>query len=222
MWNASKFINKTALSLTDLLTAAILMGVVMLGVAGVNLSVKRIEKTSSQAALLTLQTATAMNHITQNGFQAIGTRLQPGIVFYKNPGSATTGNPSYFSFRQDLNLAGTPHNPPTPLDYSDDRWVIYTDAGIPHQLYTCIQSAAVGGPIPNFTGGGGGGNCSTGGVVLLTNVATINYGIASTPDGYFDISIETRADANNPASPILNPNYTLDAHINPSGHSWTN
>ena len=188
----------------------------MLGVTAVNLSVKRMEKVTDQSTILTMQTATAMNHITQNGFLAIGSRNNPGIVFAVN----VPPTPSYFSFRQDINFTTKlPNN--TPAVYTDDQWVIYTDGGIANQLYTCIQDAVITGPIPNTNGACRASNNLT----LLTNLATITYRLDTdtvTPNTYFYVRIETRANPAVAASPITNPSYALEARINPPLHSWTN
>lgn len=201
-------INKKGLSLTELLVATVLMGIVMMGVISINYAMRRMEGTTSKSTVLAIQTAAAMNHITKNGLLAVGFESDPGIVLQLTTPPAV----SYLSFRQDIN--GTPGN------FSDDLWVIYTDGGQANELYTCTQDAGTG-PIPNT---GSGGRCeTTGNLVLLNNVSAINYQLvrdATTHSTYVDIDIQTQADVTQPADPIRNPTYELTVQISPPFHSW--
>ena len=199
--------NPKGLTLTELLVAAILMGIVMVGLISVNYAIRRMENSTSEATILAMQTAAAMRHITRNGLLAVGHEADPGIRY----DLTTPPSVSYLSFRQDVAA--------TPADFTDDIWVIYTDAGEANRLYTCRQSASTG-PEPGLSD-----RCSSSQrVQLLDNVIVFTYQLVrdiTVPSTYLEVNLQTQYDVSQPFNPTTNPRQELSVQINPPSHSWS-
>ena len=209
-----KLDQQSGVTLTELLIATVLIGIVMTGVASFTLAIKHIQDSTNKATILATRAAAGMSSITRNGQLATGDGIGGGANYgYVFDASAT---PPYFSFRLDLN------NPQTPVDYTDDTWVIYTDAGIDYSLYVCTQTAAEG-PIPNTSS-----TCDPdNNVQLIGNIAPggISFNLIVNSDinfldYYFALSITVRDDPTSAAHPVNNPEYTLTSNITSLSHSW--
>ena len=199
--------NPKGLTLTELLVAAILMGIVMVGLISVNYAIRRMENSTSEATILAMQTAAAMRHITRNGLLTVGHEADPGIRY----DLTTPPSVSYLSFRQDVAS--------TPADFTDDEWTIYTDAGEANRLYTCRQDASLG-AVPDLTG-----PCNAlQRTMLLNNVNTFTYQLVrdpAVPSTYLEVSLQAQYDVSQPSNPLTNPVQELNVQINPPSHSWS-
>lgn len=211
-------LNKKGLSLTELIVASILITIVLAGVAGFSISLRQIEQTSGQAAVLNTRTSAAINHIKNNAFTAIGYKNDSGVRTDITEG--TTPPPNFFSFRHDvLN---------TPIDYTDDEWTIYTDGGITNIMYVCTQESIDNGegPIPMTLSGQPcepPNGMDPDNLTLLNNVVNIIYEFdpnATAPEFYFYIQITTRSDPSKAADPLKNPEVTMEDSISPISHTW--
>ncbi|MBI5415356.1 MAG: prepilin-type N-terminal cleavage/methylation domain-containing protein, partial [Candidatus Omnitrophica bacterium] len=69
---------KNGLTLTELLVATILMGIVMAGVASFSLVVKQAGETTSSGTVLAIQTAAAMHYIKEDALSAVGDNSNRG------------------------------------------------------------------------------------------------------------------------------------------------
>jgi type II secretory pathway pseudopilin PulG len=190
---------RKALSLTELLVASILIGIIMLGVMSFNIGVKKMQETTNKTTLLAMRTAAAMTHITKNASLAIGHLDSLGID--------DSGGNNWISFRLDKNDPIT-----TPDDFTDDTWVVYIrDA---NTLITCEQTAAVGSvPVGNC-----GGNPTL--TVLSQDIFATTFSVVNdlVSGIYVDIELDTRFDTTLDSAPITNPDYKLTTRINPKNH----
>ena len=199
--------NPKGLTLTELLVAAILMGIVMVGLISVNYAIRRMENSTSEATILAMQTSAAMRHITRNGLLAVGHESDQGIRYHL----AALPDISFLSFRQDIAA--------TPADFTDDEWVIYTDAGEANRLYTCRQNASDG-ATPDLSGACSGAQRT----MLLDNVNTFTYQLVrdpTVPSTYLEVSLQAQYDVGQPSNPLTNPVQELTVQINPPSHSWS-
>lgn len=198
--------NQKGLTLTELIVASILISIVLVGVAAFSISLKQMEQTTSEASLLNMQASSALSHIKNNAFIAIGYQGDPGINW------DTAATPPYFSFRHDVSN--------TPIQYDDDEWTIYTDGSIPNTLYVCTQDAAEG-PVPDISGA-----CEPpdgtqpDNLVLLNNITAIDFTLETAGQFYFYVEITTRSDPSKVEDPLRNPEVTVYERISPVSHSW--
>jgi len=213
-----KMTTQKGLTLTELLVASFLMGIVMVGIAGFSVTIKRMQDTTDKQAILAIQTIAAMTHMERNISRTIGGQSDQGYA----SGNAGTPNRAYWSFRQD------PSN--TPYNTSDDTWRIYfrrTTGGAPtFELRTCVQPAGAGaaqGPIPSFLGSDPCGQPNIQRVInkiqSFSIVQTVNNS-PSTLDFYYTATITARFNPSAAAEPIDNPDYTLSTRVHAPGHSW--
>lgn len=208
--------NSDGLTLTELLVATVIIGVVMIGVAAFSLGIKQMQTSTGLVTILETQLMTAMADIEKNATLAIGYADNPGMV------ANAAAPPEYFSFRKDTN---------TPADFSDDVWIIYF---IQHPvvsseevfLYKCEAPATAANPDPasNPTVSG----CdATNSLLLLQNVtySDIEFSLVQNSDPnnlafYFEISLKTRSEPEKSFDPIKNPEAVLSSRFSSSLHTW--
>lgn len=105
------------LTLTELLIAAVMAVLMMLGVAAADFAMRRMDLSVSGDAQLYLRTLAIAESIRHSARSAVGDEDDPGIVYKDNS----------MCFRSD-----TSHSPG---DYSDDSWRCYTK--IKTEMYAC-------------------------------------------------------------------------------------
>lgn len=216
--------NRKALTLTELLVSSVLMGVVMVGIAGYSATLKRMFDTSDKQTILAMQAATVIGHIERNVVMSSGYLKtgEPNFSYVQ-----FLGNPQdYWSFRTD------PNN--TPMQENDDTWaIIFRDVAGPDQydLYACFQGVGVGpglGPNPD----NGNTPCGANRIRLVTNrlqSITMNRVINASPsvlDMYVDVDMTI---SQNPTcvaptvgcdDPFDDPAFRMTTRIPMTSHSW--
>ena len=216
-----KLIDRTALTLTELLVSSMLMGVVMVGAASYGATIKRMYDTSDKHTIIAMQGAMAMGHIERHLQMASGYRItaQPNYSYLRNLANPT----SYWSFRTD---PGNTHADPT-----DDFWAIIYKYNPPaanqYDLYACFQADGVGpgqGPIPDDLLAPCGANRQ----VLLKNrvqAFTMDRIVNTSPtvlDFHVDVDLIVSL---NPASglddPLDDPTFRTSTRIPMTSHAWT-
>ena len=116
------FTNEKALTLTELIMASAVVGIVMMGVVSSDYAIRKHSDAAFNGAILSVNTQGILNHITNNAYQANGSTGNPGIVI------GTGGNGvSVNTFAIRINSVG-------PV------WICYTLTG--GHLYTCSRTAA--------------------------------------------------------------------------------
>ena len=226
-----RFKNVAGITLTELIVASVLMGIVMIGVISFSLAIKQIQQSGSSTIFAQMKAANIINHIRRNAASAIGYRNNPGVIEcdetdsppIRPPGQTSSCSPFYFAFRHDINL--------TPSNYSDDRWIIYTDGNIPGKLYYCYQT---GGPfpqpgvdplypyIPKF---GAGEPCELTKAQLLADNVSLTFNFHADPsitkqELFFEITVYVPEDPTKPVDPVTNPEYSMTIHVYPQSSSW--
>lgn len=207
-WLFSK--KKNGMTLTELLMASVLVGIVMLGVASFSVSLNQFQNSTDKSTLIAMKTKAAMARINRDALLAVGDATDPGVYSWTN-GS----NRNSICFRHDLAN--------TPADYSDDTWTCYFH-GNSFNVTRCVDPAA--GPPPACTNNGqccGGATEQSPLLQLADNASEYAAIVDADGDGrmdYIGITFTTRATWNQPAHPITNPEYTLTTQISPPGHSW--
>ena len=138
------------LTLTELLVASVIVGIIMVGVASFTSSMKNVQKTSVDVSLNATRTAAAMKMIERDALLAIGDSTDAGVC------TPDTGPTDYsVCFRQDTAN--------TPWDYTDDTWICYHH-GATQQIKRCVWA---GGASP--CSGYSDASCSA-----LTYVTSVN------------------------------------------------
>jgi len=214
-----KINNVTALTLTELLVSCVLMGVVMVGIAGYSATVKRMYDTTDKQTILAMQAASAVASVERNASMSFGFQdtTNPNFSYVQN-----LANPiSYWSFRAD------PNN--TPTIYTDDVWSItykWNAGANQYDLYTCFQQEGVGpglGSTPDVAQA----PCGVNRIRMLGNSVqafSINRVIDPSPsalDMYVEVTLTASTD---PASfaddPLDDPAFTITTRIPMTSHSW--
>jgi len=203
----NKFIGKKGLTLTELMVASILMGIVMIGIAGFSVAIKRMQDTTDKQAILAVQVAAAMAYMERIITQTYGSTVTEAT------------DPSF-----DEDLAGPPNvyhsNRTDPLntflDSSDDLWhIFFSPVASPRDLYYCNKSYNPANAQPN------GPNCNNSNRVPLLTNKLVSWTIQPVFDASpgvlahrVDISITAKFNASNASNdPIDNPSYTMSTSV---------
>jgi len=193
-------LKNTSLTLTELLIATIILGIVMLGIAAVDFSFRQSQKGTSQNALVAMRTSAIMLHITKNAELATGNRSTPGATSGINIPSADT-----LWIRLE-NPAQTPGN------YLDDVWVRYSYNTTNYNLYFCSGNPDGVMVCPDFS--------ETLGTLAGFSASTGIDDSLGVQTFYVEITLTNRI---NPAlGPNIfdNPEYILKARVNPASSSY--
>lgn len=197
-------VNKQAMTLTELLVATALIGIVLIGVISVEYAVRSAEQTTSASTLVAMKAGTVLLDISKNGSLATGNETDPGV-------HDLTGAFHELCFRQDRN------SPQTPNVNTDDTWKCYIhDNG--NILSTCTVNAVPNGNLIACQAASDYRSLSDN-VVSLTSSFVHN---ATTPGSEFavDVSLTIRKIAAQAVQPLTNPEITLSTRLLPSNHSW--
>ncbi len=197
-------VNSKGLTLTELLVSAILIGIVMTGVAAFSLFVKQARDSTGEGTILAVQTATAMHYIKEDALEAVGDSGDRGVRF-DSPGQLSV------CFRHDVS---------DPTSYTDDIWACYWYDATSNALWKCSdRDASATIPPANF------GTCNTGSnaikLVTLNPAAADYFEVVDDADGrfaYVDITLNTISNPGRPASTITNPTYQLFTRVSPPAH----
>jgi len=194
------------MTLTELLVASILVGIVMLGVASFSIALKHIQGGTSRSALLAMRTHAAMAKITKDAYATVGDATNPGIK------ERAMGQDRSICFRKDTN---------DPSSYTDDTWSCYyrRRLGSSNNLWRCTEPtppAKV--PPANLL------ECNNGGTSdLLLNLNNNDYFtiVTDTDDRleYIEFTFTAIIDRSAAVHPVDNPLYTLVTRVSPPGHS---
>ena len=194
---------QAGLTLTELVIASLLVGIVSLGIFSVDYALRGSRNAASDDALLAMRTWAAMEHITKNAKLAVGNVNSVGVA-------AVQGS-NYLCFRQDVVS--------TPSDFSDDIWRCYS--GISNNIHTCTTTA-----------GAGPSACTATDEVIGTyamedscsaDCDLFTYDLvqdSSLRKFYVEISLSNRLNPASPFHPMNNPSYTLQTRVFPEGQSY--
>lgn len=205
-----KLFQRRGITLTELLVAGILIGIVMLGVISVSFAIKKMQETTNKAALLAMRATAIVTHMTKNVAMAVGYKDDPGIVV------SESSSQQWVSIRQE---SGDDVS-----RFDDDDWFIYyTDLGN-HRLYFCTQTNLEG-PEPETWAGGKCDPDNSKTKTISQDLVAAHFELLSDADNFeffLRVFLETRYDPD-PAvaeDPIDNPGFRIDSQMSPVGHSW--
>ena len=201
-----KIVNKNGITLTELLVASILIGIVMIGVASFSVSLQQFQNSTNRTTILAMKTMTAMNRLTRDAYLAVGDETNRGIVDRAIP------KRNSLCFR---------HDTTNPSSYTDDTWTCYYFDIPSNLLYLCTVPTAEANVPPNNAG-----QCDGAGtrrLLLELNPAQgVFYQIIENSDGRLEsirITLSSIFDSTLASHPITNPVYTTTTQISPPGHS---
>ena len=119
------------MTLTELMIATILVGIVMAGVVSVDFGIRNMRGSASKMNDAMSNVSVAMLRITQDAQQTTGDRTDVGVSW------STLNQTRAICFRQEATS-------PTLNDYSDDTWTCYTHqtTSLPPTLYRCANLAS--------------------------------------------------------------------------------
>ena len=195
--------DKKGITLTELIVASILIGIVMIGVAAFSASIEQLHTSTNRSTILTMKTTATMNHITRAAYLAVGDETDRGIV------TGGLGKKESICFRHDTDV--------DPSSYTGDTWTCYF-IGNQQEIYLC--DAGLTPPVDNW------GDCKAGvgnPQELLTLDTIIFFNVVNDvglgPLEYIEINLPAIYQRNQPIHPIKNPRYILKSRITPPGHS---
>lgn len=205
---------RRGITLTELLVAGILIGIVMLGVISVSFAIKKMQETTNKAALLAMRATGVVTHMTKNVAMAVGYQDDPGIVVDDD------GVNQWVSIRQESgDDVGR---------FDDDDWFIYyTDIDQrlgDHRMYFCTQTNADG-PVPQTWAGGKCDPDNSKTKTISQDLVNAHFQLLSDADNFeffLRVFLETRYDPDPDVAedPIDNPGFRIESQMSPVGHSW--
>lgn len=175
---ARKLFFTNGLTFTELLAASIITGVVMVGVASMDISLRNAFEGTSKGSIVTSRASVAMHNISRHILEAAGSSSSPGATAAISPGRLW--------IRKDSNL--------TPSNYSDDTWYIYQHDPINFTLRYCTTSNSSSSCVTELQKF----NNIVGFEPTLQNNSSTNVFSVK-------IKITGRFDASQPADPMQNP-----------------
>ncbi len=190
-----------ALTLTELIVATIVMGIVALGVGAVDVALRQSHHSTSRNAIVAMRTSAIMLHVTKDVEMATGDRADSGIRV-DDPVNTT----NIWIRRED------PTNPsPDPNSYVDDIWVSYTYDSGNHNLYYCT--------VPNNTT-----PCTTAdqnlGTLANLRATPVFDETLGTQNFYLEVTLTNLFNPLTAADIYDNPQYQLTSRIAPASSSF--
>ena len=179
------------MTLTELIMAAILVGVVAVGALSVDYALRSARNNVHSDSMLTSSTTNVMERIRRDAAAASGSSADPGVLT----------NATYLCLRidnRDFNNA------------ADDLWACYSQNGT--NLYRCLFDSFAPGACAvdndNLIG------------TAVAGGFTYTF-VMSATDLYLDVTLINRfPNPGSAANPITNPEYRLDSRVYPDSHSF--
>ncbi len=206
--------NLKGITLTELIMASVMLGVVMLGIISVDYASRKTQQTTSRDTLVSATTAATLLDITKTAEQTVG-----DTAIAANIGVQSAGGGSTTCFRQDLNAFQNQ----TPNEYTNDSWICYTTSSTNNNIVKCTQNniAACPNPPPtsppNPTNAYILGTSITGGLSIAWSNGAI--GIAN-PQAPIIITLTNSYTPSSTTYNLNNPKISLSTEVYPSGHAF--
>ncbi|HOD12226.1 MAG TPA: hypothetical protein PKO44_03955 [Candidatus Omnitrophota bacterium] len=189
-----RILNIRALTFTELLAASIITGIVIIGVASMDISLRNAFEGTSKGSIVAARVSALMHNISRHILEASGNPTSPGAVVAANPGRLW--------FRRDV--AQTPSN------YNDDSWHIYE--------YDPLQFI-----VRYCTAANSSTNCSSE-IQRFKNITVFEATLQNNPaTNLFSVRVKLagRFNTGQPADDLTNPEYTLTSVFNLPSFSST-
>ncbi|MBZ0165740.1 MAG: hypothetical protein K8I00_02960 [Candidatus Omnitrophica bacterium] len=191
--------NPYGLTLTELLIAAVMVSIVMAGLAVFSTSMKQMMNTSQTTRYTDMKLAAVMKAIRKDAELAIGDPTDPGII-------AVSASPKNgICFRQDTMQ--------TPSDYTDDVWACWYHHSSSPGMRRCYNVPRVN--VPTDSNAKCDSAASTRDYFELDNAEF--YTVTNNPQGQFQsVTIHLTAhDTRIAADALENPSKSIIARISP-------
>jgi len=182
------------MTLTELVVASVLIGIVMVGIASFSFVIKQLQDSINRKGIITLRASTGLTQITNEISLASG----------QNAIDWDDGNDAICA-RQDQNI------PVTPDDTSDDTWICFTQGAAnlvsrcevfePAQPDTTVLDCSIGGTETIQLG-------SNGFFTVQQTAGNIEF---------IEFSLNVRFDSTIAVHPITNPQTTISTRVVPPG-----
>ncbi|OGX37483.1 MAG: hypothetical protein A3C36_06330 [Omnitrophica WOR_2 bacterium RIFCSPHIGHO2_02_FULL_52_10] len=196
------------LTLTELLVASALVGIVMLGIVSFGLAIRQMQGSTSKTVILSMRAKAAMAQVTNDAILSAGDPTNMGVR------ADTTGDDRSISFRKGIG---------DPSSYNDDKWARYYKDGT-DKLYRCEEcndppTNACQVPVSSL------GNCGNNRRYLIDiNDSTFGdfFTIQNDANGrldYIELILNGIYDRTKAIHPIENPEITVTTRVSPPGHS---
>jgi len=205
-----RVIKSQGITLTELLVAVTMIGILMIGVASFAVAINRLQSATNRSIIVAMKVKAAMAEISQDALLAVGDATDLGVYSWSNNIDANS-----ICFRQDLLN--------TPQDNSDDTWICYYH-GDSFDISRCPGSTHSFPPnCTNYSQCCAGVPESNKTILLSISSSASEYAkVVYDANGkfkYIDLTLTARFDRNKPVHPINNPEHTLTTKVSPTGHS---
>lgn len=189
MFGLCKF--KKAVTLVELVTAASLLGLLILAATSLHLfACRQLRETDIKAYLLN-RISLAMEHMVKNMIQGIGDRNNPGIIKH--------GTQQWIKVRLDRNLNGWPDDN-GPGDWIAYKYIRDRNQIQYHRNYPFDGWLTTDGEV-------------TDGEVIVHKVTNVTFTLNNDDISLLGINITTRQDPTREQDPITNPQISLQSRI---------
>jgi hypothetical protein len=198
----------TAITLTELLVAVVLIGIVFLTIVSFTFSIRQFQSHEQKISYLSMRVIQTMIYIKRDGMKAIGDSSNFGIFPYEDSDDHS------ICFRQDVMS--------TPSNYGDDMWRCYALEKSTHMLWRCPLRSVKFNPV---AGQGWAQICPNDNTrQAMTYIAKGSEHFFNVPYDssnrlkYIEINLSSSDHPGLDPGP-LNPSYNMTIKINPPGQS---
>jgi len=208
------------LTLTELLVASVMIGIVMMGVAAFAISIKQFQGSTNKVAFLTMQGKKTMALMVNDAMQAIGDNEDCGKTNDAGADVDCGWGVRYYSNSTRQSICFRHDRAETPNDYTDDDWICYMHDGS-YGINRC--NTMIKAEVPFVSGGSE--KCTEGysDVITLAKPDGNNFfQIVEDGDGrlqHIEFNLILKSKYDNSAHPVTNPEITLFSQVSPPGHS---
>ncbi len=209
----SKSLTNTAMTLTELIIASVLVGIVTLGLIAAEQAVRMSRQSSHRDAQVSAQLQSAMIKLNRDASSTVGDSTDTGIYQY------SSGNDRSICFRQAAGDANI---------YTDDVWncwwatsgLLASCGPLANPLTTCSGQAS----LFNWVTLKFEGTYTTFYSVIDDDTQAVitplaPWYILNKKISYIQLDLRSRFNPAADVNPIENPDYALDARISPTGLS---
>ncbi|MBF0384673.1 MAG: type II secretion system protein [Candidatus Omnitrophica bacterium] len=229
-----------AITLTELLVASVLIGIVMLGVITFSFTVKNIQVSTQRSSSLSAKIASAMSYLRQDAYSAVG-YFDPGWSEPNNPPGISAGVYKGFTAPTNSSICFRHDTDGDPSLFTTDQWRCYfAQSGGPSidgnllcgpegfLLWRCPLDAVVAPTADQGRCLNGDSGALESAEPLLCITAQDEYAgssrenvffhISFDADGklqYIELTLKAKYDTRLKSNPLTNPEYVMKSRVNP-------
>ena len=208
----NNFTSDAGITLTELLIASIIVGIVMLGAVSIDYAVRRSQTNIIDASRIAMNLQAAMLQMTNDAMLTTGDASDQGIRFDDSGTGATDIQNICFRYDADNN----------PNSYTNDQWFCYSQGGRGqnNEIFRCtsLSDTSVGLTNPLTTNEACTDTATRKGTSLFVANQKGFFVVDNDVGGgiaYIELNLETCADPSAAENFITNPCYKLSSRVNP-------